>query len=386
MHRDVAPRFLPRDRARARAPPASSCAAARETRAPGPGRAAPATDADWDTEYLDLILAVKVVDSLDDAIDVHRAARHPASPTRSSPTDDAAAERFRAEVDSAAVFVNASTRFTDGFEFGFGAEIGISTNRLHARGPMGLRELTTYKYVVRGNGQVREWRAAGGIGLLGGTFNPVHLAHLRAAEEVREALALDRVRVRARRRRRRTRTPTSSRPRDDRLRMLELAIAGHPAFARQRHRARARRPVVLDRHAARAGAPSRTARFTFILGADAFAEIESVEGASTRSSRSCDVVACCSRPGVADRDEPPIADRKCLLLRFRSCACTHTDPDTSLSFQRVTALDDLGVRHPRTATRPGARSATSCPAAVEALHPRHTGSTLGRTARTVDLA
>ena len=70
-------------------------------------------------------------------------------------TDQAAADRFTTEIDSAAVFVNASTRFTDGFEFGFGAEIGISTNRLHARGPMGLRELTTYKYVVRGTGQIR---------------------------------------------------------------------------------------------------------------------------------------------------------------------------------------------------------------------------------------
>src|SRR6185295_9647163 len=105
--------------------------------------ARPAADADWDTEYLDLILAVKVVDSLDEAIAFIRT--HGSSLADAIvATDPAAIERFAGEVDSAAVFVNASTRFTDGFEFGFGAEIGISTNRLHARGPMGLRELTTY--------------------------------------------------------------------------------------------------------------------------------------------------------------------------------------------------------------------------------------------------
>jgi glutamate-5-semialdehyde dehydrogenase len=113
-----------------------------------------AADEDWDTEYLDLVLAIKVVDSLDEA--VRFIANHGSGLADAIVTqDEAAAERFEREVDSATVYVNASTRFTDGFEFGFGAETGISTNRLHARGPMGLRELTTYKYVIRGNGQVR---------------------------------------------------------------------------------------------------------------------------------------------------------------------------------------------------------------------------------------
>ena len=116
--------------------------------------ARPATEQDWDTEYLDLILAIKVVDSLDEAIEF--VARHGSGLADAIVTEDlTAATRFEHEIDSATVYVNASTRFTDGFEFGFGAETGISTNRLHARGPMGLRELTTYKYVIRGNGQVR---------------------------------------------------------------------------------------------------------------------------------------------------------------------------------------------------------------------------------------
>ena len=116
--------------------------------------AKPATEKDWDAEYLDLILAVKIVDSIDEAIAfIERHGSHLADAIVTQ--DTAAAQRFEREVDSATVYVNASTRFTDGFEFGFGAETGISTNRLHARGPMGLNELTTYKYVVRGEGQVR---------------------------------------------------------------------------------------------------------------------------------------------------------------------------------------------------------------------------------------
>jgi glutamate-5-semialdehyde dehydrogenase len=114
----------------------------------------PAADSDWDEEYLDLILAVKVVDSLQEAvafINTHGSAHSDAIVT----TDAAAAEKFLNTVDSATVFWNASTRFNDGFEFGLGAEIGISTDRLHARGPMGLRELCTYKYLIRGTGQVR---------------------------------------------------------------------------------------------------------------------------------------------------------------------------------------------------------------------------------------
>ena len=115
----------------------------------------PASEEDWVTEYLDLILSVRVVPSLDEAIDHIR--RYGSSHSDAIVTEDrASAARFVREVDSAAVYVNASTRFTDGFQFGLGAEIGISTDRLHARGPMGLEELTTYKYVVYGSGQLRQ--------------------------------------------------------------------------------------------------------------------------------------------------------------------------------------------------------------------------------------
>jgi glutamate-5-semialdehyde dehydrogenase len=115
----------------------------------------PVSDQDWDTEYNDYILNVKIVDTLDEAlahIRAHSTMHSECIVTR----DEANAARFLQEVDAAAVYHNASTRFTDGFEFGFGAEIGISTQKLHARGPMGLPALTSTKYVVSGNGQIRE--------------------------------------------------------------------------------------------------------------------------------------------------------------------------------------------------------------------------------------
>jgi len=114
-----------------------------------------AADADWDTEYLGMKMAVGVVDSLPDAI--AHVNRHGTGHSEAIVTSsEKAAEAFTEDVDAAVVYVNASTRFTDGFEFGMGAEIGNSTQKLHARGPIGLRELTTFKYVVRGEGQVRD--------------------------------------------------------------------------------------------------------------------------------------------------------------------------------------------------------------------------------------
>ena len=115
---------------------------------------APADDADWDTEYLDAICSVAMVAGVDQAIE-HIAAHGSHHTDAIVATDAAIAERFLAEVDSAIVLWNASTQFADGGEFGFGGEIGISTNRLHARGPVGAEQLTTYKYVVRGQGQIR---------------------------------------------------------------------------------------------------------------------------------------------------------------------------------------------------------------------------------------
>ena len=116
--------------------------------------ATPATEADFSTEFLDYVIAVRVVDSLEAAIAaINRDGTNHSDAIVTA--DEAAARHFLAEVDSATVYWNASTRFTDGFEFGYGAEIGISTDRLHARGPMGLRELCTHKFVIEGTGQVR---------------------------------------------------------------------------------------------------------------------------------------------------------------------------------------------------------------------------------------
>jgi glutamate-5-semialdehyde dehydrogenase len=117
-------------------------------------RVVPASANDWDTEYLDAILSVAVVDGLDSAL-AHIAAHSSAHTDAIVTSDPAVAERFLNEADSAIVMVNASTQFADGGEFGLGAEIGIATGRLHARGPVALEGLTTYKWQVRGTGQVR---------------------------------------------------------------------------------------------------------------------------------------------------------------------------------------------------------------------------------------
>src|SRR5262249_8565115 len=148
------------------------------------------------------------------------------------------ARRFVAEVDAACVLVNASTRLVDGSQFGMGAELGISTSKLHARGPVGVEELTTTKFVVTGSGQIREelWRdpaaevppmAEWRFGILGGTFNPIHLGHLVLAEAFRERLGLDRVLF----------VPAGTPPHKPsdglvsalhRYAMVSLAVAGHP--------------------------------------------------------------------------------------------------------------------------------------------------------------
>lgn len=152
VHRSVAPEFLP---ALAR----RLCEAGVELRGDERAREASsimqaATETDWDTEFLALTLAVRVVDDVDEAI--AHIGRHGSAHSEAIITRDyARAEKFCAEIDSAALYVNASTRFTDGNEFGLGAEVGISTQKLHARGPMGLESLTTTKYVVRGQGQIR---------------------------------------------------------------------------------------------------------------------------------------------------------------------------------------------------------------------------------------
>lgn len=152
VHRSVADRFLPAV-AQALLKHSVVLHGCEATRALVP-EASEATEADWAAEYLGLELAIKVVDSLDEALE--HIATYSTQHTESILTNDMGnAERFLAEVDAAVVMVNASTRFTDGGEFGFGAEVGISTQKLHARGPMGLPELTSTKWLVRGSGQVR---------------------------------------------------------------------------------------------------------------------------------------------------------------------------------------------------------------------------------------
>jgi glutamate-5-semialdehyde dehydrogenase len=153
VHRAVAPAFLPLA-ARQLADAGVELRGCAATRALVP-TARPATDADWDAEYLDLVLAVRVVEDLDAAIAHIR--RHGTGLAETIVTNDlGAARRFAREVDAAAVLVNASSRLVDGGQFGMGAEMGISTARIHARGPVGVRELTTTKFVVFGEGQVRE--------------------------------------------------------------------------------------------------------------------------------------------------------------------------------------------------------------------------------------
>ena len=153
VHKDIAPSFLPKLKARLTERP-QPVELRLDARAAAIIDGTPAGERDFDTEFLDYVLAVAVVDDADAAI-AHIAA-HSTGHSEAVVTENAAiADRFTTAVDSAAVYVNASTRFTDGGEFGLGCEIGISTQKLHARGPMGLRELTTYKYIVRGDGHIR---------------------------------------------------------------------------------------------------------------------------------------------------------------------------------------------------------------------------------------
>ena len=154
VDKEIAPVFLPRLRQRlvdqARHPVELRLDETAASLIPG----TPAGPQDFDTEFLDYILAVKCVDGVEEAV-AHIAAHSTGHSEAIVTTDPAAAEAFTSGVDSAAVYVNASTRFTDGGEFGLGCEMGISTQKLHARGPMGLEELTTYKYIIRGSGQIR---------------------------------------------------------------------------------------------------------------------------------------------------------------------------------------------------------------------------------------
>ena len=154
VHRDIAPEWLPKMAAEWKSARVEIRADQQAARLLGDAPYVPATPEDWGTEFLSLVAAVKVVGGLDEALEHIR--EHGSGHSEAIVTGDAAAaQRFLNEVDAAAVFVNASTQFTDGAEFGLGTEVGISTQKLHARGPMGLRELTTYKWIVEGTGQTR---------------------------------------------------------------------------------------------------------------------------------------------------------------------------------------------------------------------------------------
>jgi len=153
VHRDAAEKFLSKVAASLADKGVELRGDARTCEVLG-NKAKPATEADWTTEYLELILSIRVVDSLEEAIEhIENYGSHHTDSIVTA--EESEARKFLAAVDSATVLWNASTRFSDGGEFGFGAEIGISTDKLHARGPMGLEELTTYKYLVEGTGQVR---------------------------------------------------------------------------------------------------------------------------------------------------------------------------------------------------------------------------------------
>jgi glutamate-5-semialdehyde dehydrogenase len=155
VHRSLAPELLPPLTQQLSEAGVELVGDERARASSGSSEVGEASVVDWDTEYLGLKMAVGVVDSLDDAI--QHVNRHGTGHSEAIVTSsDSAAEEFTGAVDAAAVYVNASTRFTDGYEFGMGAEIGNSTQKLHARGPIGLRELTTTKYVVHGSGQIRE--------------------------------------------------------------------------------------------------------------------------------------------------------------------------------------------------------------------------------------
>ncbi|AWG35034.1 MULTISPECIES: glutamate-5-semialdehyde dehydrogenase [Alcaligenes] len=152
IHRSIAPAFLP-EMARQLQDKGVELRGCEQTRALV-ANVAPATEQDWETEFAAAILAIRIVDSMDQAMD--HIAQYSSEHTESIVTENLSqAERFQREVDSSSVMVNLPTCFADGFEYGLGAEIGISTNRLHARGPVGLEGLTTYKWVLHGNGQIR---------------------------------------------------------------------------------------------------------------------------------------------------------------------------------------------------------------------------------------